>query len=184
MSTRSYICLKKGNEYRACFVHWCGDRHDETFRKMSNFEVTDLWLALGTAAGRNDQSWLDHFYTTKDWNKRVKEAVNEAVSTKREAYYGCQLLPQLSAYYPTTPQMYDPMCQYRTIAVFNSKTMGHDIGDLLKKAASKKAHKPLDQACVEYGWVFDIETNEIWCSCDKLNDWAWTKVKPRKKKSK
>lgn len=184
MSTRSYICLKKGTEYRACFVHWSGDSHDETFRKMSNFEVTDLWLALGTAAERNDQSWLDHFYTTRDWNKRVKEAVNEAVSKKHESYYGCQLLPQLSAYYPTHPQMYDTTCKYRTIAVFKSKTMGHDIGDLLLKAGRNKRHKPLDQACVEYGWVFDIETNEIWVSCDKFNDWAWTKVKPRKKKSK
>ncbi len=183
MSTRSYICLKKGNEYRAVFVHWCGDRHDETFRKMSNFEVTDLWLALGAAAERNDQSWLDHFYTTRDWNKRVKEAVKDAVENKQESRYGCQLLPQLTAYYPTHPQMYDTTCKYRTIAVFKSKTMGHDIGDLLMKAASKKA-KPLDQGCVEYGWVFDIETNEIWVSCDKFNDWAWTKVKPRKKKSK
>lgn len=184
MSTRSYICLKKGTEYRVCFVHWCGDRHDETFRKMSNFEVTDLWLALGTAAERNDQSWLDHFYTTRDWNKRVKDAVTEAISNKNESYYACQLLPQLTAYYPITPQMYDTKRNYRTVAVFKSKTMGTDIGDLLRKAVNKKTPKSLDQGCIEYGWVFDIETNEIWVSCDKFNDWAWTKVKPRKNKSK
>ena len=184
MSTRSYICLKKGNEYRVVFVHWSGDDHDETFRKMSNFEVTDFWLAIGAAAERNDQSWLDHFHTTREWNKRVKDAVNDAVENQQESRYGCHLLPQLSAYYPTTPQAYDTESKYRTVAVFKSKTMGRDIGGLLRKAVSKKTPKPLDQGCIEYGWVFDIETNEIWCSCDKFNDWAWTQVKPRKKKSK
>lgn len=184
MSTRSYICLKKGNEYRVCFVHWCGDTHDKTFRKMSNFEVTDLWLALGAAAERNDQSWLDHFDTSKEWAARVKEAVNEAVSNKQDFRYDTRMYPQPTAYYPTTPQIYDTKRKDRSIAKFKSNTMGTDIGDLLKRAVNRKTPKPLDQGCVEYGWVFDIETNEIWVSCDKFNDWAWTKVKPRKKKSK
>ena len=184
MSTRSYICLKKGTEYRVVFVHWCGDDHGQTFRKMSNFEVTDLWLALGAAAERNDQSWLDHFYTSKEWAARVKEAVTEAVSNKQDFCYTCRMFPQPTAYYPTTPQTYNTESKYRTVAVFKSKTMGHDIGDLLRRAVSKKTPKPLKQDCIEYGWVFDLKTNDIWVSCDKFNDWAWTKVKPRKKKSK
>ena len=186
MSTRSYIVLKKGNEYRACWVHWDGRNHGDTFRHMSNIEVMDLWFMLGMMASRNDQAWLEHFYTEAEWKLRVKECVEECLEKGESPHYESCMCGQTTAHYPIAPDEYDHKATTRTIAVFQSPELGRSLYDLIRHAEKgphgKTLGKPLDTD-VELGWVFDIETNEVWRSWYSYKNWEWQKMASRKRKT-
>lgn len=191
MSTRSYIILKKGNEYRAIFVHWDGNNHGDTFRKLTSPEIEEIWTKIRMASEKDGAAWLDHFYTYKDWIARIaSEMEHEKDAHTLDQYLQIVFSPQMSAHDPVFPNRnnYCGDDNYVNCAVFNAKDKGKTLQDLLRNCSkargknAKKLTKPLDLGCVEMVWLFDIETNQVFVADpDEKN--VWKEQKPRTRKS-
>ena len=190
MSTRSYIILKKGNEYRAIFVHWDGNNHGDTFRKLTSPEIEELWTKIRLAAKKDDAAWLDHFYTYKEWIASIsREMEYQKDANTLDQYLEIRFSPQMSAHDPVFPNRnnYCGDDKYANCVVFNAKDKGKTLQDLLRNGASargkgaKKLTKPLDLGCVEMVWLFDIETNQVFIAPAETNEWK--ELKPRTRKS-
>jgi hypothetical protein len=190
MSTRSYIILKKGNEYRAIFVHWDGRNHGDTFRKLTSPEIEELWTKIRLAAEKDSAAWLDHFYTYKEWIARIAREMEYQKDAKTlDQYLQIVFSPQMSAHDPVFPNRnnYCGDDNYVNCAVFNAKDKGKTLQDLLRNGSkargknAKKLTKPLDLGCVEMVWLFDIETNQVFIAPAETNEWK--EQKPRTRKS-
>jgi hypothetical protein len=191
MSTRSYIILKKGNEYRAIFVHWDGNNHGDTFRKLTNPEIAELWTKIRMAAEKDGGAWLDHFYTYKAWIARIAREIEfeKDDSDHLDQYLQIIFSPQMTAHDPVFPRRdnYKTTDEYVSCAVFNAKDKGKTLHELLHNGANvrgknaKKLTKPLDLMCVEMVWLFDIETNQVFIAPAETNEWK--EQKPRTRKS-
>lgn len=191
MSTRSYIILKKGNEYRAIFVHWDGRNHGDTFRKLTSPEIEEIWTKIRLAAEKDDGAWFDHFYTYKDWIARIaREIAYKNDAHTLDQYLQIVFSPQMSAHDPVFPSRdnFTTTDEYSSCAVFNAKDKGKTLQDLLLNGSrgrgkkAKKLTKPLDMMCVELVWLFDIETNQVFVA-EPDNKNVWKEQRPRTRKS-